>query len=226
MRTLILAIAGATTIACGIARAADGLDRGCASCHALSRSTDALKDRILTRKAPDLWYAGSKFNADWLLAWLQDPKPLRPAGYPYFKTIKEGQDHDEPDPEKIAAHPKLNAAQAAAAVSALMSLKAPADLIPVGAFNGDMSAARMGALAFNKLRGCTSCHQGEGGQGGLSGPELTDAGLRLQPDFIAAFTTDPQHIDPNIWMPSPKLKDADIQKLTAYLVEQRRGTTP
>ncbi len=180
----------------------------------------------MTRKGPDLWYAGSKFNADWLLAWLQDPKPLRPAGYPYFQTIKQGEAHDVPDPAKIAAHPKLNSAQAAAALTALMNLKAPPDLIPAGAFNGDMGAARMGALAFNKLRGCTACHQGEGGQGGLSGPELTDAGLRLQPDFIAAYTADPQRLDPNVWMPSPKLKDADIQKLTAYLAQQGRGATP
>ena len=29
-----------------------------------------------------------------------------------------------------------------------------------------------------------------------------------------------------LWMPSPKLKDADIQKLTAYLAQQGRGATP
>ena len=76
----------------------------------------------------------------------------------------------------------------------------------------------MGALAFNKLRGCVACHQGEDGKGGLSGPELTDAGARLQPDFIAAYTADPQRFDPHIWMPTLKLKDQDIQRLTAYLV--------
>lgn len=226
MKRLMLAIAGMLAIASSAAHAADGLDPGCASCHALTRPTDVSKERVLTRKGPDLWYAGSKFNADWLLAWLQDPKSLRPAGYPYFQTIKQGEAHDVPDPAKIAAHPKLNPAQAAAALTALMNLKAPPDMIPAGAFNGDMGAARMGALAFNKLRGCTACHQGEGGQGGLSGPELTDAGLRLQPDFIAAYTADPQRLDPNVWMPSPKLKDADIQKLTAYLAQQGRGATP
>jgi hypothetical protein len=110
---------------------------------------------------------------------------------------------------KIAAHPKLNPAQAAAALTALMNLKAPPDLIPAGAFNGDMGAARMGALAFNKLRGCTACHQGEADRAGCRA-ELTDAGLRLRP-FHRAYTADPQRLDPNVWMPSPKLKDADIK---------------
>ena len=59
-------------------------------CHALVKPTDTSFDRMLTRKGPDLWFAGSKFNAEWLVAWLQDPKPIRPAGYPYFKMIKKG----------------------------------------------------------------------------------------------------------------------------------------
>src|SRR3569623_671981 len=144
----------------------------------------------MSRMGPDLWYAGSKFNADWLVTWLQDPKPIRPAGYPYFKTIKEGAEHDVPDLSKTAAHPKLTKISAESATAALMALKAP-ELVPAGTFKGDTAGARMGALAFNKLRGCITCHQGENGQGGFSGPELTDAGTRLQPDFLAAYPINP-----------------------------------
>jgi cytochrome c2 len=104
-----------------------------------------------------------------------------------------------------------------------MDLKAPADLVPAGAFKGDMKGARMGALAFVKFRGCVACHQGDKGEGGLSGPRLTDAGARLQPDFIAAYTADPQRFDPHIWMPTSNLKDKDIQRLTAFLVELSQG---
>jgi cytochrome c2 len=207
----------------GEAHAADGLDPSCATCHALTKPADASFDRLWTRQGPDLWYAGNKFKADWLVAWLQDPKPIRPAGYPYFKTIMEGPDHDVPDPSKILSHPKLDKAAAETAAAALMKLKGPDDLVKEGTFKGDMAGTRMGALAFNKLRGCTSCHQGEDGKGGFSGPELTDAGARLQPDFIAAYTVDPQRFDPHIWMPTLGLKDQDIQRLTAYLVQQGQG---
>jgi cytochrome c2 len=219
-----MATIGLAVLIAANAYAADGLDPSCATCHALSRPSDTSLDRLWTRKGPDLWYAGSKFKTDWVVEWLQDPKPIRPAGYPYFKTITEGPDHDVPDPSKMSAHPKLDKASAEKAAAALMKLKAPDDLIKPDTFKGNMSGARMGALAFNKLRGCTSCHEGENGKGGLSGPELTDAGDRLQPDFMAAYIADPQRFDPHIWMPTLGLKDQDIQKLTAYLVQQsRRG---
>ncbi|MDE2603540.1 MAG: c-type cytochrome [Bradyrhizobium sp.] len=223
MKGLLLAVAGLTAALLSSASAADKLDPSCSSCHALAKPTDTSLDRLLARKGPDLWYAGSKFNKDWLVSWLQDPKHIRPAGYPYFKNIKKGDKHDEPDSSKILAHPKLNKADAEAAADALMVLKAPDDLVPAGAFKGDMKGARMGALAFIKFRGCVGCHQGENGEGGLSGPELTDAGTRLQPDFIAAYISDPQRFDPHIWMPTANLKDLDIQRLTAFLAQLGQG---
>lgn len=223
MKRLLIAAVGLTAALLGDARAADKLDTSCANCHALVKPTDASLDRLLTRKGPDLWYAGNKFNADWLTAWLQDPKPIRPVGYPYFKTIVQGTEHDVADPTKVVAHPKLAKAAAEAATAELMKLKGPADLVTAGAFKGDAAGARMGALAFTKLRGCVACHQGEEGKGGASGPSLTEAGLRLQPDFIAAYTADPQRFDPHVWMPTLNLKDQDIQRLTAYLSQQGRG---
>lgn len=114
-----------------------------------------------------------------------------------------GPDHDVSDPSKITPHPKLDKAAAETAAGALM-----------------------GKLSFNKLRGCVACHQGEDGKGGLSGPELTDAGARLQPDFIAAYTAGPQRFDQHIWMPTLTLKDQDIQRLTAYLSQLGRGGNP
>jgi len=141
--------AGAIALAVtGNAYAADGtfdLAKDCSSCHALAKPADASFERMRTRKGPDLWYAGDKFNADWLTAWLQDPKPIRPAGYPYFDHIRKGAQHDEVDPSTIKPHPKLSAADAAAATTALMALKGPPDLVPAGSFKGDMAGARCAA---------------------------------------------------------------------------------
>jgi cytochrome c2 len=226
MKRLPWAVAAIVVAATGTARADSGsfdLNNKCGACHALTKPADMSLERIWTRKGPDLWYAGSKFNQDWLVKWLQDPAPIRPAGYPYFKNVKEGTDHDEVDPAKLQPHPKLTQADATAAATALMALKGPPDLVPAGSFKGETSGARMGALSFNKLRGCSACHQGEEGKGGMSGPELTDAGARLQPDFVAAYTADPQRFDPHVWMPTLKLNATDIQRLTAYLTGLRGG---
>jgi len=197
---------------------ADILNAQCASCHALKKPQDTSLNYIWERKAPDLYYAGIKFQREWLVHWLQDPKPIRPAGYPYFKNVVPGKDHDEVDPAKLTAHPKLDAAAAEAVADALLALK-PEGLVESGLYKGQAPNMRMGALAFTKLRGCSACHQGEGGQGGLSGPELTDAGKRLQPDFIASYIQNPQTIDPHVWMPVLKMTDQDIQRLTGYLIQ-------
>ena len=47
----------------------------CASCHALTKPANPTVDHLWTRKGPDLWYAGDKFNRDWLVGWLQNPTP-------------------------------------------------------------------------------------------------------------------------------------------------------
>jgi mono/diheme cytochrome c family protein len=229
MKILALAVAGLAAATIGHAYAADGkfnLSQACGSCHALAKSADTSLERVVNRKAPDLWYAGSKFKPEWLVRWLQEPAPIRPVGYPYFNTITKGPEHDIPDPTRQVAHVKLAKADAEAATAELMLLKGPTDLVVSGTFKGDAAGARMGALAFNKLRGCTTCHQGEGGQGGLSGPSLTEAGKRLQNDFIAAYTADPQRFDPHVWMPTLKLNEQDIQRLTAYLTTLGSGEKP
>ena len=79
-------------------------------------------------------------------------------------------------PSKITPHPKLNTAQAEAAASRADEPESACRSVRPVPSRATWRGARMGALAFNKLRGCVACHQGEGGQGGLSGPELTDAG--------------------------------------------------
>src|SRR3546814_2688297 len=41
----------------------------CASCHALTRPADTTVEHLWNRKGPDLWYAGDKFNREWLVGW-------------------------------------------------------------------------------------------------------------------------------------------------------------
>lgn len=197
--------------------AADLLSQQCVACHAVTKPDKPTVDRLLERKAPDLYYAGSKFNKDWLVAWLQNPTTLRAGGAMYFNAVKPGADHaiDTIDAAKVPAHPKLSAADAAVAADLLMALKGEG-LVTAGAFKGEPGGS-MAAMLFSKLRGCTSCHAAKPGAAPTSGPELYTAGDRLQPDYVLAYIKDPQRFDAHTWMPSLGLTDGDLQKLTSYL---------
>lgn len=210
---------GAVTLNAWAGPGQDLLSKQCVSCHAITKPKDTSLDRLLERKAPDLHYAGSKFNKEWLEAWLQNPTVLRPAGVMYSKIVK-GNDGavDTIDGSKLQPHPKLSKEDAALATEALMALKADGGLVEEGAFKNGPVNAKFASMLFGKLRGCTSCHASKPTDGVASGPELYDAGNRLQPDFIYAYVKDPQKFDPHIWMPTLNLNDADLQKLTGYIL--------
>lgn len=188
----------------------------CASCHALTKPTDTTVEHLWNRKGPDLWYAGDKFNRDWLVNWLQKPTTIRPGGVMWFKHAKPGEPHDTIDTAAVEKHPAVDAATAEKLADALLTLKS--GLVPEGAFKPEAVNMTMGKLAFGKLRGCVACHQNAPGQGGMSGPQLYDAGQRLRPDYVLSYTKDPQKFDPHVWMPTLTLSEPDLQRLTGYIV--------
>lgn len=196
----------------------DLLSKQCVSCHAVTKPDNTSLDRLWERKGPDLYYAGSKFNKEWLEAWLQNPTVLRPAGVMYSKIVQGHKGSvDTVDTSKLQPHMKLSKDDAALATGALMALKAESGLIEEGAYKGGSVNVKLSAMLFGKLRGCTSCHAAKSTDGVASGPELYDGGDRLQPDFVLAYMKNPQKFDPHVWMPNLNLTDADLQKLTGYI---------
>lgn len=202
----------------------DILRNQCISCHAVAKPAASSVDRVLNRKGPDLYYAGTKFNKEWLVSWLQKPSVIRLGGAVFLNAVQAGTGGapDSIDPAKVPAHPKLSAEDATAVADALMELTGDG-VVTKGAFKGEPVNASMAALLFNKLRGCASCHSAKAGAGGSSGPDLSAAGDRLNPDFIAEYIKNPQKFDPHVWMPRLDLNDGDIQKLTGYLSSLKQG---
>ncbi|MDP1644718.1 MAG: c-type cytochrome [Thiobacillus sp.] len=204
--------------------AADGIGAGllksqCISCHAIAKPDNASLDRLWERKGPDLYYSGSKFNKPWLEKWLQNPASIRPAGEFYTRHVKGTDKEDAVDESTLTPHVKLSEADAEVVADALMAMVAPAGLIDKGAFKGEKVGMAMGAMFFNKLRGCAACHMAKPGMGGASGPELFTAGGRLQADYIYSYIKNPQKIDPHIWMPTLNLAEPDLQRLTGYILQ-------
>ena len=198
----------------------------CAACHALTKPADTSLERLLARKGPDLYYAGIKFNRDWLVRWLENPTVIRPAGVMYRNVVKPSGTAGTPDvidASQVPAHVKLSAADAAAVADALMALGPDLALVQKGAFKQEAANAAMATLLFNKLRGCSSCHAAKPESGPHSGPELFSAGDRLQGDYVVEYIRNPQKFDPHIWMPKLELTDADIQKLTGYLMTLKQA---
>jgi len=198
---LMISIAVAPAMA-----AADGtaiLQQQCVSCHNLTGpAPTSLKD-LWARKGPDLFYAGDKYQHDWLSAWLQKPVRIRPAGMFYRQHIKPGPKHDLVDNATLTPHLSLSASDAKAVANTLMTFKAHSDLIAKEKHVPGPSP--IGEMMFDKINGCMACHQIEPGYGGMSGSEMYTAGKRLQPAFMLSYIKDPQAWDPKIWMPNGDL---------------------
>lgn len=218
MRRIVLAallgLAGTAAIA---SDGAGALPKDCTSCHNLTGPVaQTLKD-ALSRKGPDLSYAGNKYRQEWIASWLQQPARIRPAGMYYGDHIKAGSKGDEIDASTLTAHVALSRDDAAAAAAELMKLKPHDDLIAREKIVPGTIIKQMGEMNFDKFWGCMACHLIEPEYGGLSGPEVYTAAKRLQPEFIASFIRNPQAWEPKSWMPNKEVSDGAIQKLVQYL---------
>jgi len=191
----------------------------CNSCHTLTGPAPDTLTKLWQRKAPDLFYAGNKYQQAWLENWLQKPKRIRPAGMFYMNHIKPGPKQNIVDSSTLSEHVQLNSSDAKNIASALVSLKANTSLIQAEKHDPKLSPGPLGEMMFDKIYGCMACHQIEPGYGGLSGPEMYTAGKRLKPEFMLSYIRNPQAWDTKIWMPNAHLPDNNMQKLVNYMIK-------
>lgn len=197
---------------------AEGILAGkCAACHDLAGPAPATLKALWARKGPDLFYAGDKYRAGWIAAWLQAPVRIRPAGMFYAEHVQATDPRDVVDEAGLPPHPALPKDEAAAVAAALMNRKAKAALVDGVKVEKVSLSTVMGDLMFDKFKGCIACHRTGPDYGGLSGPELYTAADRLRPEFMWAYMQNPQAFDPKIWMPNMHLSPADLNKLVQYL---------
>jgi mono/diheme cytochrome c family protein len=161
----------------------------CASCHDVTGPAPTTYVDILSRKAPDLFYAGSKFNRPWLVAWLQRPTAIRRTGVMFLNHVLNEAGKDGIAEDTVKPCPaNLNPAQAETVADYLMTLEDPAmksGAVEIGKKLRKHKAFRL----FTKQLPCIGCHRikfGKRSMGGVSGPDLTNAGERLNPDWIYA----------------------------------------
>ncbi len=192
----------------------------CASCHDLTGPAPHTYQGVVDRQAPDLFYAGSKFNRPWLVEWLQNPTIIRRAGVMFLNHITNegGKDRITEETVKPCAA-NLSREQAETAADQLMALVDPAmatGVVDIGKKLRKHKAYRL----FTKQLPCIGCHRikfGKRTRGGISGPDLTNAGERLNPDCIYERIANPQYWDPKTWMPRIEMSHRKREMLTLFV---------
>ena len=223
-----LAVAGLVFLApASPAAALDGAAlaaENCAGCHDFSGPAPATFQGVLERRAPDLFYAGSKFNRPWLVEWLQAPTLIRRAGVMFLNNIVNEDGRDRIREASVMPCPaKLGAGEAEAVADYLMTLEDPA--MADGVVDPErVLKARKALLMFTKQLPCIGCHRirfRKKEMGGISGPDLANAGARLNPDWIYARIENPQYWDPKTWMPRIEMSHRKREMLALFLAAMK-----
>jgi len=190
---------------------------GCSSCHRFTAEKSPKP-----RKAPDLFYAGDKFQKPWLEKFLQTPVVIRKAGTSTDPDFLKASSTPAPP------HPTLSMEEALAMADYLLSLSMPGlaknkvDDVPLT----KGSKVRIKIL-FERNYGCIACHEGINlagqARGGISGPSLANAGNRLTADWVFNWLKTPEKFVARGRMPFFNLDDESAIKLTKYIMSLKIG---
>lgn len=179
----------------------------CTSCHRIEGKPMARR----TKQAPDLIWAGNKYQKKWLVEWLQNPKQrLYPTGYDFKLKRKR-------------PHVSLSSREADAAADFLDTLKDPR--VKKGVMKPGTPAQIERGKQLYKEHACQNCHhtpaKGRRGYvGGNSSTSFLKMGVRLQADWVYRFNLNPDDFVPEsgAYIPDPPLPDEDIYAITAYMM--------
>ena len=179
----------------------------CAQCHRIEGAPMPRR----TKQAPDLIWAGNKYQPEWLEEWLQNPKQrLYPLGYDYNPKRKKG-------------HHTLSSKEAKAVTRYLATLKDAR--IQEGVMKpGTPDQIKRGKQLYRD-HACSNCHltpakTRRGFTGGKSSTSLLKMGTRLQADWVYRFNLNPNDFTPDsgAYIPKPPLPDEEIYAITAYMM--------
>jgi mono/diheme cytochrome c family protein len=180
---------------------------GCVGCHRI----EGVPMPRSTKQAPDLIWAGNKYQRAWLVSWLENPKEkLYPVGYD-FNTKRKGR------------HLSLSLREAEQVADFLSTLK------DARITEGIMKPGTPEELAHGEKlyreHACQNCHwtpakNRRGYTGGTSSTSFVNMGNRLQADWVYRFNLNPDDFEPRsgAYIPKPPLPEKDIYAITAYMM--------
>lgn len=215
-------IATAVTLAAGLlvlfqdpslasdqSRAKDLLQQACVQCHRLEGTADSR----FNLRAPDLMWAGSKYQRSWLIRWLTGKEaPLYTKGYRWDLTDVQ------------AKHPVVTEGEADA-IADYFAEHNKDPRVTVGAF--DLSKvtkfdAAFGGMAY-KAHACLGCHTiEENGKliGGQQSAALQKSGQRYDKDWLFRFGLNPQDFVPHSGEFLADATEPQLRAVIGYLMVQ------
>jgi cytochrome c551/c552 len=200
---------------CGGAEASPALvkKKQCDTCHQFSKNE-------AEKSAPDLFFAGDKFQKKWLESFLKQPETIRLAGHTRDPGFLKGQ------PQYTGPHPALSLKEAQQMTDHLMSLKILNDIPPL-----ELPALSKGTrvrvkILFERDYSCIACHQSYNlarqPRGGVSGPSLIDAGRRLRPEWVYQWLKNPKQFTTRGRMPLYTFDEETLRKMTQYIMSHKK----
>jgi mono/diheme cytochrome c family protein len=154
--------------------------------------------------APDLSFEGSRAQHKWMIEFLKNPQTLRPT-----LTFRM---------------PQFNMSDQEATVLADyfgMVLQSPDVSTSVDTKQFSAALAASGRQLYEVKYQCQSCHT-IGSTGGYVGPNLTNVGNWMRPEWIEAWLKNPQALVPGTIEPRRDFTPPEITALTAYLLTLRQ----
>ncbi|MBI5874482.1 MAG: cytochrome c [Deltaproteobacteria bacterium] len=185
--------------------------KNCGSCHQTEGpATEKTFDDQLKKKGPELWYSGSKFKKEWLVEWLEKPTTIRLLKY---NSVTE---------KNTEKHPALSKSEAGEVAGYLMTLTAK----EAAAAGVTEASTPMGKNLFQKKYGCVGCHSVKAGAqkvGGVSGPDLSEAGKRLNGNWVYAYLKEPKVFKPVKRMPVfvGIINDNEMKTVAGFVAAQK-----
>jgi mono/diheme cytochrome c family protein len=174
----------------------------CAACH--RHPTIAPRSNA----APDLTFQGDRATQSWLRGYLKQPTAIRLFGY---------------SPGDGARMPDFHLSDAEAAeLAGFFTSASNQEAMRTNLFHPQ----KLSAFARNKAKvllaeklSCLGCHR-LGEQGGQIGPDLTQAHVRLQPEYVYRMVKDPRAVNPQTIMPQVPLPPGTAELIVNYLLQQ------
>ena len=185
--------------------------KNCGSCHQIQGpAAEKTFDDQLKKKGPELWYSGSKFKKEWLGEWLEKPATIRPLKY---NSVTD---------KNTDKHPALSKKEADEVAEYLMTLTAK----EVAKGTAEEKVTPQGKNLFIKRYSCVGCHSIKSGAkkvGGVSGPDLSEAGKRLTADWVYAYLKEPKVFKPVKRMPVfvDIINDNEMKMLAGFVAAQK-----
>jgi mono/diheme cytochrome c family protein len=190
-------------------RAKELIQQACVQCHRLEGQADSR----FNLRAPDLIWAGSKYQRPWLIRWLtgQDA-PLYAKGYRW--DLSEG-------PVK---HPVVSEGDASA-IADYFERHNKDSRVKVGAFDVSKVSkfeVTFGGMAY-KAHACLGCHTVEENGKIIGGPQsaaLQNAGQRYNMDWLYRFGQNPQDFIIHTGEFLADATDPQLRAVIGYLAAQ------